>query len=373
MNIKKKVAIVDEDSSDVEEKPATKRGRGAATSKSSSSAKNKAIPYEPNDDDSEDNDDDDDDEKVETKGSKKNKDDNVEELPPAKKAKTESKLLNSIITDLLSINYDCDKLNKKGKKYNLKICSWNVSGVRAVIKKNGMNYFEKEDADIIAMQETKCDKDKLPNEIKLPGYKYYYLDSERSGYCGVALYCKNDREPIKVKFGLNNSDFDKDGRIITAEFDDFYVVNVYVPNSGRKLVNLPKRLKWNEEFKAHVKKLDKKKPVIICGDMNVAHEEIDLKNPKTNTKTAGFTREERDGMTDLLKQGFVDTFRQLYPDKTGAYTFWSYFANSRAKNIGWRLDYYIVSKSIKDHVCDNVMRSTVKGSDHCPIVLYINL
>ncbi|XP_006562877.1 uncharacterized protein LOC551153 isoform X2 [Apis mellifera] len=293
-------------------------------------------------------------EETSNKRSKRNTDHTEE--PSAKRAKTDVKsIINKTDTDLNEINFDCLKLNATGNKYNLKISSWNVSGIRAVIKKNGIKYIAKEDADIVALQETKCDSNKLPEEIKLNGYHYYFLESKKSGYCGVALFTKE--KPIDVKYGLNNSEFD----------------NEDVPNAGQKLVTLPKRLKWNEIFKTYVRNLDEKKPVIICGDMNVAHKEIDLRNPKTNIKNAGFTIEERDGMTDFLATGFVDTFRALYPDKTDAYTFWSYFANARSKNIGWRLDYFLVSERIKDNVCDNVIRDKVYGSDHCPIVLYINI
>ncbi|XP_011156550.3 exodeoxyribonuclease isoform X2 [Solenopsis invicta] len=289
-----------------------------------------------------------------------------------KKAKNEPKqMLNKIDTNLDEIDFGCVKTNEDGKEYNLKICTWNVSGIRAVIKKNGIDYITKEDADIIALQETKCDKDKMPDEVKLPGYHHYFVDSKKPGYCGVALLSKE--KPISVKYGLNDSNFDSEGRMITAEFPKFFVVNTYVPNAGQKLVTLPKRLEWNKAFKKCVEELDKKKPVIICGDMNVAHQEIDLKNPKTNTKNAGFTKEERDDMTDFLAAGFVDTFRALYPETEGAYTFWSYFANARSKNIGWRLDYFLTSERIKNKVCDNVIRKQVYGSDHCPVILYINL
>lgn len=307
--------------------------------------------------------------KTESKESKKV---NESDSSTVKKAKNEPKqMLNKTDTNLNEVDFACTKLNEEGKKYNLKICTWNVSGIRAVIKKNGMDYIIKEDADIVALQETKCDKNKLPEEVKLSGYHHYFLDSKNPGYCGTALFCKE--KPISVKYGLNNSDLDSEGRMITAEFLEFFIINVYVPNAGKKLVTLPKRLEWNKSFKKFVEELDEKKPVIICGDMNVAHQEIDLKNPKTNTKNAGFTKEERDGMTDFLSAGFIDTFRLLYPDKEGAYTFWTYFANARGKDIGWRLDYFLVSERIKNKVCDNVIRKQVYGSDHCPVILYINL
>lgn len=307
--------------------------------------------------------------KIESKESKKV---NENDSSTMKKTKNEPKQMqNKTDTNLDEIDFGCTKPNEEGNDYNLKICTWNVSGIRAVIKKNGMDYIIKEDADIVALQETKCDKDKLPDEVKLPGYHHYFLDSKKPGYCGLALFCKE--KPISVKYGLNNSEFDSEGRMITAEFPEFFMVNIYVPNAGQKLVTLPKRLEWNKTFKKYIKELDQKKPVIICGDMNVAHQEIDLKNPKTNAKNAGFTKEERDDMTDFLAAGFIDTFRLLYPDKEGAYTFWSYFANSRNKDIGWRLDYFLVSERIKNKVCDNIIRKQVYGSDHCPAILYINL
>ncbi|KAL7287978.1 hypothetical protein TKK_0018034 [Trichogramma kaykai] len=275
---------------------------------------------------------------------------------------------NKAETNLDDIDYECHKENADGEKANFKICSWNVAGIRAVIKKKGIEYLVKEDADIIALQETKCNLKDIPNEAKLKGYHRYFVDSKKAGYCGLALYSK--KEPIKVSNGLKNPEFDIEGRLITAEFDTFYLINVYVPNAGQKLKTLPKRLEWNQAFKKHVQELDKKKPVIICGDMNVAHHEIDLKNPKTNTKNAGFTKEERDDMTDFLESGFVDSFRLLYPDKTDAYTFWAYFNNARAKNVGWRLDYYLVSERMKNKICDIVNRDKVYGSDHCPVIFY---
>ncbi|XP_051171367.1 exodeoxyribonuclease isoform X2 [Leptopilina boulardi] len=299
----------------------------------------------------------------------------VKEEPVAKKAKVDTKdtkpMINKVDSDLSKIDFTCKKLNADKEAYNIKICSWNVSGIRAVIKKNGFQYIKEEDADIVLLQEVKCNNASLPNEVKLPGYERYFLESKKPGYCGMAFFSKI--KPIKILYGLQNSTFDIEGRIITAEFDNFYVINVYVPNSGTKLMNLQKRLDWNKAFNEHVIKLDNKKPVIICGDMNVAHQEIDLTNPKTNTKNAGFSPEEREGMTELLKLGFVDTFRAMYPEKTGAYSFWSYFRNARDKNIGWRLDYFIVSERIKNKICDNVMRDKVYGSDHCPIVLYAHL
>ncbi|CAH0721478.1 unnamed protein product, partial [Brenthis ino] len=275
-------------------------------------------------------------------------------------------------TDYDSIDFSNLSKNAQGKDWNFKISSWNVDGIRAWMGKEGLEYLKYEKPDILCLQEVKCSLDKLPEEIKnIPGYHAYWLCSEKDGYAGVGIY--TTKLAMNVQYGLQNEELDSDGRIITAEYEHFYLICTYVPNAGRKLVTLPKRLKWNEEFRNHVKSLDKNKPVIICGDMNVAHNEIDLTNPKTNKKNAGFTEEERQGMTELLGDGFVDTYRHFYPDKTGAYTFWSYMSNSRPKNIGWRLDYFVVSERLLPAICDNVIRDKVYGSDHCPISLFLHL
>lgn len=205
---------------------------------------------------------------------------------------------------------------------------------------------------------------------RLPGYHPYWLCMP-GGYAGVAIYSKI--MPINVEYGIGNEEFDDVGRMITAEYEKFFLINVYVPNSGRKLVNLEMRMRWEQLFQAYVQKLDALKPVVICGDMNVSHLEIDLANPKSNTRNAGFTKEERDKMTELLALGYVDTFRHLYPKRTGAYTFWTYMANARARNVGWRLDYCIVSERFLPRVVDNVMRSHCWGSDHCPITVFLNV
>lgn len=289
------------------------------------------------------------------------------------------KLMNSVESDL--------EFKDIKEKYNFKIVTFNVAGLRASIKKNCIEYLLKEDADIIclnvnikkiklnlkltlkSLQELKCTEKEIPSEAKLDGYHAYW--NVDKGLPGVGLLSKE--KPIKVDYDLPDQ-FKNEKRLITAEFDKFILVSTYVVNSGRGLKTLNKRLEWNKIFDDHVKKLDKKKPVIIAGDMNVAHEEIDLKNPKTNTKNAGFTPEEREGMTTLLSYGFVDSFRHFYPDQKEAYTFWSYMGNARAKNVGWRLDYFIVSERfMMKHVKDNVIRSSIKGSDHCPIVLYLDL
>lgn len=209
----------------------------------------------------------------------------------------------------------------------------------------------------------------IPEEFKLPGYHAYWNIDKGAG--GVGLLSKV--EPIQVVYDIPDTEFSKERRAITAEFEKFFVVSVYVVNSGRGLKTLEKRLEWNTAFDAFVQSLDKQKPVIIAGDMNVSHQEIDLANPKTNKKNAGFTQEERDGFTKLLSLGFVDSFRHFYPELTGSYTFWSYMGGARSKNVGWRLDYFLVSKRFMKNVKDNVIRSTILGSDHCPIVLFLNL
>lgn len=279
---------------------------------------------------------------------------------------------NKSLSDYESIDFSNTSTNSQGKEWNFKISSWNVDGIRAWATKGGLDYFKYEKPDILCIQETKCSQDKLPSEIaNIPGYHAYWVAGDKDGYAGVGIY--TTKLAMNVVYGLQNEELDSEGRIITAEYEQFYLVCTYVPNSGRKLVTLPKRLQWNEEFRRHVKELDKKKPVIICGDMNVSHKEIDLTNPKTNRKNAGFTDEERAGMTDLLGDGFVDTYRHLYPDKTGAYTFWTYMMNSRAKNVGWRLDYFIISERLLPALCDNVIRDKVYGSDHCPLSLFLHL
>nr|XP_018899599.1 PREDICTED: uncharacterized protein LOC109032096 isoform X1 [Bemisia tabaci] len=293
--------------------------------------------------------------------------------PKAKKAKTEKDEVKAPET---GAGEDTDTWTNKetdseGRKWNLKIASWNVAGIRAVLKKNGQDYIKKEDADIVCLQEVKCKEGELPGEGRFKGYHMYWCAGMKPGYAGVALYSKE--KPLSVKKGLGKPEHDEEGRVITAEYEKFYVVGTYVPNAGQGLKTLPKRLKWNTDFENYLKELDEKKPVILVGDLNVAHEEIDLANPKTNQKSAGFTKEEREGMTHLLKQGFVDTFRHLYPDKKGAYTYWTYLRNARANNTGWRLDYFVLSERLVPNVCDNVMRSKVMGSDHCPIVLFLHV
>ncbi|XP_063701412.1 recombination repair protein 1-like [Culicoides brevitarsis] len=293
----------------------------------------------------------------------------VAKAPKEKKAKAEPKpKLNKAATNFSNIDFG---IPGGEKEFNYKISSINVAGLRAFIEKGGFEFVEHEKPDILCLQETKCVEDQLPDAAKnLKGYHPYWL-CKPGGHAGVALYSKV--MPIHVEYGIGDPEQDSEGRILTAEYEKFYLVCTYVPNAGRKLVTLDKRLRWNKLFEAHVKRLDAKKPVIITGDMNVAHAEIDLANPKSNKRNAGFTQEERDGMTDLLNLGFVDTFRHFYPDKEKAYTFWTYMANARAKNVGWRLDYFLTSERFLGKVVDNVMRSEVMGSDHCPITLFLKL
>ncbi|XP_066975837.1 DNA repair nuclease APEX1-like [Macrobrachium rosenbergii] len=268
-------------------------------------------------------------------------------------------------------NFSSDAKTKDDEPWNLKIVSWNVDGLRAWMKKDGLSVFELEDPDMVCLQEIKCSVDKLPDEVKnIKGYKSYFMPAKQDGYSGVALFSK--LEPINVTYGIGDETHDDEGRCIIAEYEKFFLVTAYVPNAGRKLVTLDKRMDWDPKFRQCLKDLDAKKPVIMCGDLNVSHKEIDLANPKGNKKNAGFTQEERDGFTDLLNEGFVDSFRHLYPDKTEQYTFWTYMKNCRAKNVGWRLDYFVLSERIVPNLCDNVIRTSLYGSDHCPITLLMH-
>ncbi|KAG4071862.1 hypothetical protein HA402_006023 [Bradysia odoriphaga] len=262
-----------------------------------------------------------------------------------------------------------DALQSPKTEWNMKITSWNVAGLRAAVKKNCLDYLIAENSDIICLQETKCMEEQVPPEInEIKGYHKYWR-GEKGGQAGVSLFSKT--MPYDVKFGFDDPEMDQEARLITAEYTKFYLVCVYVPNAGRKLVNLQKRLTWDEKFQDYVESLNRKKPVIICGDMNVAHHEIDLANPTSNKKSAGFTLEERNSFTNLLSKGFVDTYRELYPNQEKAYTFWTYLANARAKNVGWRLDYFIVTEKLMTNIVDNMIRATVLGSDHCPITLFL--
>ena len=251
----------------------------------------------------------------------------------------------------------------------MKLISWNVNGLRAVINKGFYEFFNKIDADIFCLQETKMQEGQL--ELELKNYYKYWNYAEKKGYSGTAIFTK--KEPINVTYGLGIEQHDKEGRIITLEFEKFYLVNCYTPNSKRELERLEYRMIWEDEVRKYLKKLNKIKPIIYCGDLNVAHKEIDLKNPKTNTQSAGFTIEERTKMTELLDSGFTDSFRYLYPDKEEAYTWWSYMFHAREKNVGWRIDYFITSKDIENKIEDSIIHSEILGSDHCPIELQIDL
>jgi exodeoxyribonuclease-3 len=255
----------------------------------------------------------------------------------------------------------------------MKLISWNVNGLRANITKGFETFFKQIDADIFCIQETKMQKEQIDITIQniFKKYKQYWNSALKKGYSGTAVFSK--KEPINVTYGIGIEEHDKEGRIITLEFEKFFLVNCYTPNSKKGLERLDYRMLWEDEIKKYLIKLDKIKPVIYCGDLNVAHEEIDLKNPKTNRKSAGFTDEERNKMTELLKMGFTDTFRYLYPEKENAYSWWSYMSNAREKNVGWRIDYFIVSKSIEIQIQDSMIYSEVLGSDHCPIGLEIKI
>ena len=251
----------------------------------------------------------------------------------------------------------------------MKLVSWNVNGLRAVWNKGFEDIFKNINADIFCIQETKMQEGQL--DVNFDGYYNYFNSAVKKGYSGTAVFTKI--KPIDVSYGIGIEEHDQEGRVITLEYKEFYLVNVYTPNSQRELVRLSYRQNWEDDFRAYLKKLDKKKPVILCGDLNVAHKEIDLKNPKTNRKNAGFTDEEREKMTELLDNGFVDTFRYLYPDKENCYTWWSYMMKAREKNVGWRIDYFIVSDRIKEKIEDAKILSEVYGSDHCPVELDINI
>ena len=249
----------------------------------------------------------------------------------------------------------------------MKLISWNVNGLRAVYKKGFMDFFNEIDADIFCIQETKMQEGQI--ELDLKGYEEYYNYAIRKGYSGTALFTRI--KPLNVTYGIGIEEHDQEGRVITAEFEKFFLVTCYTPNSGRDLARLEYRMIWEDDFKEYLKKLDKIKPVIICGDLNVAHNEIDLKNPKSNRKNAGFTDEERNKMTCLLDAGFTDSYRKLYPDREGAYTWWSYMGHAREKNIGWRIDYFLLSNRINDKIKETSIYDNILGSDHCPIGLDI--
>ncbi|WP_378954636.1 exodeoxyribonuclease III [Pelosinus sp. sgz500959] len=249
----------------------------------------------------------------------------------------------------------------------MKFISWNVNGLRACLTKGFEDFFNDIDADIFCIQETKMQPDQA--ELNLVGYEKYWNSAIKKGYSGTAVFSRI--KPLSVSYGMNMDEHDQEGRIITLEFENFFLVTVYTPNSKRELLRLEYRMKWEDDFKAYLTQLDIKKPVIICGDINVAHEEIDIKNPKTNRRNAGFTDEERGKMTALLQSGFTDTFRYLYPDEKDAYTWWSYMMNARTRNIGWRIDYFLISNRLQTSLKTATIYPEVLGSDHCPIGIEI--
>ena len=251
----------------------------------------------------------------------------------------------------------------------MKIITWNVNGLRAVYKKGFEDFFNEINADIFCIQETKMQDGQM--EIELNGYYKFLNSAQKKGYSGTAIFTKT--KPINIIYGIGKEEHDKEGRVITLEYETFFMVNVYTPNSQRELTRLEYRMNWEDEFRKYLIKLDKIKPVIMCGDLNVAHEEIDLKNPKQNTKNAGFTNEERNKMTELLKSGFIDVYRDIYPEETDCYTWWSYMASSREKDIGWRIDYFITSERIKSLVQSIKIHKYIMGSDHCPVEMNINM
>ena len=249
----------------------------------------------------------------------------------------------------------------------MKFVSWNVNGIRACVQKGFMDFFQEADADIFCIQESKMQEGQL--ELATPGYHQYWNYAKKKGYSGTAIFTK--QEPISVSYGIGIEEHDQEGRVITLEFEDYYFITVYTPNSQNELARLPYRMQWEDEFLAYLKKLEEAKPVIFCGDLNVAHKEIDLKNPKTNRKNAGFTDEERAKFTSLVDAGFIDTFLYFYPDAQWIYSWWSYRFSARAKNAGWRIDYFCVSESLEERLVDAKILTDVMGSDHCPIVLEI--
>lgn len=251
----------------------------------------------------------------------------------------------------------------------MKLISWNVNGIRACLTKGFEEVFKKMDADIFCLQETKCQPDQI--NLEFEGYTSYWNSAEKKGYSGTAIFTK--QKPINVTYGIGIEEHDKEGRVITLEFEKFYMVDIYTPNSKRELERLEYRQIWEDEIRKYLLKLNETKPVIMCGDLNVAHKEIDLKNPKTNRHNAGFTDEERNKMTELLDSGFTDTFRYLYPEKENAYSWWSYMGHAREKNVGWRIDYFIVSKSIEKQIKEAKIYPEIMGSDHCPVGLEILL
>lgn len=251
----------------------------------------------------------------------------------------------------------------------MKFISWNVNGIRACREKGFMDFFKEIDADFFCLQETKLQEGQI--ELDLPGYEQYWNYAEKKGYSGTAIFTKH--KPLSVQYGIGVEEHDHEGRVITLEYDNFYMITVYVPNSQDGLARLDYRMRWEDDFLAYIKKLEEGKPVVYCGDLNVAHKEIDLKNPKTNRKNAGFTDEERGKFSTVLENGFIDTFRYFYPDMENIYSWWSYRFSARAKNAGWRIDYFIVSDALKDKLKGAKIHTDIFGSDHCPVELEMDV
>lgn len=249
----------------------------------------------------------------------------------------------------------------------MKFISWNVNGIRACVTKGFLDYFKEVDADIFCLQETKLQEGQI--DLDLEGYYDYWNYAQKKGYSGTAIFTK--KKPISVSYGIDIEEHDNEGRVITLEFEDFYFITVYTPNSQSELKRLDYRMKWEDDFREYLKKLDNIKPVIVCGDLNVAHKEIDLKNPKTNRKNAGFTDEEREKLTILLNNGFIDTYRYFNPNKEGIYSWWSYRFNARKNNSGWRIDYFLASEKLKDRLVSADIHTEILGSDHCPVELVL--
>lgn len=249
----------------------------------------------------------------------------------------------------------------------MKLISWNVNGIRACVKKGFLDYFNEQDADIFCIQETKLQEGQI--DLNLEGYYQYWNYAKKKGYSGTAIFSK--KKPLSVSYGLNIEEHDQEGRIITLEFENFYMITVYTPNSQTELARLDYRIKWEDDFKAYLKDLDIRKPVILCGDLNVAHKEIDLKNPKNNINNPGFTVFEREKLTNLLDEGFIDSFRYLYPDKEFIYSWWSYRFNARKNNAGWRIDYFLTSDKLQYKIEDALIDTEILGSDHCPVILIL--
>ncbi len=247
----------------------------------------------------------------------------------------------------------------------MKLISWNVNGLRACLGKGFLTFFQQADADLFCIQETKMQPGQA--QLELPGYRQYWNSAVKKGYSGTAVFSKV--EPLSVQYGIGMAEHDQEGRVIALELPGFWLVNTYTPNSQKELARLDYRMQWEQDFQAWLRELDAQKPVILCWDLNVAHQEIDLKNPKTNRQNAGFTDQERQRMTQLLQSGFTDSFRYLYPDATGAYSWWSYMFHAREKNAGWRIDYFIVSDRLRGQIADSKILSAVLGSDHCPVEL----